>query len=169
VIKYLGAGANKLLAYGVASGGGHVLAVCSCTVLPLFAAYLRMGAGLGPATAFLYSGPAINVLAIALTARILGIELGIARAVGAIAVQYHHWPRHACHLPEEEMESCTCRRCRPPDVQRPLWQNMLYFASMVAVLVFANWAKPDEAHGVWHAVFSIKWLLELHWQPSPSA
>ncbi len=84
VIKYLGASANKFLAYGVASVSGTILAVCSCTVLPLFAGIYRRGAGLGPATAFLYSGPAINVLAIVLTARVLGMEIGIARAVGAI-------------------------------------------------------------------------------------
>jgi len=84
VMKYLGAKANKILSYGVASVSGSILAVCSCTVLPLFAGIYRMGAGLGPATAFLYSGPAINVLAIILTARVLGLELGIARAVGAV-------------------------------------------------------------------------------------
>jgi len=84
VMKYLGPKANKVLAYGVASVSGTILAVCSCTILPLFAGIYRMGAGLGPATAFLYSGPAINVLAIALTARVLGIKLGVARAVGAI-------------------------------------------------------------------------------------
>ena len=84
VMKYLGAGADKVLAYGVAAVSGSVLAVCSCTVLPLFAGIYRMGAGLGPACAFLYSGPAINVLAIVLTARVLGMELGIARAVGAV-------------------------------------------------------------------------------------
>ena len=85
VLKYLGASANKVVAYGVASVSGTILAVCSCTVLPLFAGIHRMGAGLGPATAFLYSGPAINVLAIILTARVLGLELGLARAAGAIA------------------------------------------------------------------------------------
>lgn len=83
-MKYLGAKANKILAYGVASVSGTILAVCFCTVLPLFAGIYRMGAGLGPATAFLYSGPAINVLAIVLTARVLGPELGIGRAVGAV-------------------------------------------------------------------------------------
>ena len=73
VMKYLGAGANKVLAYGVASVSGTILAVCSCTVLPLFAGIYKMGAGVGPATSFLYSGPAINVLAIILTARVLGL------------------------------------------------------------------------------------------------
>jgi uncharacterized membrane protein YraQ (UPF0718 family) len=84
VMKHLGAGAKKIVAYGVASISGSVLAVCSCTVLPLFGGIYKMGAGLGPATAFLYAGPAINVLAIILTARILGMELGIARTVGAV-------------------------------------------------------------------------------------
>ena len=84
VMKYLGAKASRVLAYGVASVSGSILAVCSCTVLPLFAGIWRMGAGLGPACAFLYSGPAINVLAVILTARILGLELGIARAVAAV-------------------------------------------------------------------------------------
>src|SRR4030065_275 len=84
VMKYLGPLANKFLAYSVASVSGTVLAVCSCTVLPLFAGIYKMGAGLGPATAFLYSGPAINFLAIIWTARVLGFELGAARAVGAI-------------------------------------------------------------------------------------
>ncbi len=82
VMKYLGARANKVLAYGVASVSGTILAVCSCTVLPLFAGIYKMGAGLGPACAFLYSGPAINILAIILTARVLGLKIGIARAAG---------------------------------------------------------------------------------------
>jgi hypothetical protein len=84
VMKYLGARANKVLAYGVASVSGTILAVCSCTVLPLFAGIWKRGAGLGPAIAFLYSGPAINLLAVVLTARILGPEIGLARAAGAI-------------------------------------------------------------------------------------
>ena len=83
-MKYLGAQARRVIAYGVASISGTILAVCSCTVLPLFAGIYRRGAGLGPATTFLYSGPAINVLAIVLTMRVLGVELGVARAVGAI-------------------------------------------------------------------------------------
>jgi len=84
VLKYFGATANKILAYSVASVSGTVLAVCSCTVLPLFAGIYMRGGGIGPATAFLYSGPAINVLAIVLTARILGWQMGLARAVGAV-------------------------------------------------------------------------------------
>lgn len=84
VIKYFGAGTKKILSYGVASVSGAVLAVCSCTILPLFAGIYKRGAGIGPAVAFLYSGPAINVLAVVYSARLLGYHLGLARAVGAI-------------------------------------------------------------------------------------
>ena len=84
VMRYLGPNARPVLAYGVASVSGCILAVCSCSVLPMFAGIFRLGAGLGPAISFLYSGPAINVLAIFLTARVLGVELGLARAVGAV-------------------------------------------------------------------------------------
>ena len=100
VMKYLGAGAKKVMSYGVASVSGSILAVCSCTVLPLFAGIWKRGAGLGPAIAFLYSGPAINVLAIVLTARVLGLPLGVARAVGAVAVQHCHRPDHASDVPQ---------------------------------------------------------------------
>ena len=85
VIRLLGAGANKVVAYGIASISGTILAVCSCTVLPLFGGLYKRGAGLGPAIAFLYSGPAINILAIVLTAKVLGFELGAARAIGAVS------------------------------------------------------------------------------------
>jgi uncharacterized protein len=160
VMKYLGAGAHKVLAYGVSSVSGAILAVCSCTVLPLFAGIWKRGAGLGPAIAFLYSGPAINILAIVMTARILGIEIGIARAIGAILfsvliglimyVIYHKEEQAkvqaALHMPEQEVE-------------RPLWQNVIYFAVMVSLLIFATWGKPEESSGVWHAVYSVKWPL----------
>ena len=149
VMKYLGARANKVLAYGVASVSGSVLAVCSCTVLPLFAGIYRIGAGLGPATAFLYSGPAINVLAIILTARIIGLEIGIARAVGAVAFSIiigllmHLIYRH------EESEKAVSQAVMPePRVARPLWQNAAYFASMVGILVFANWARSGDVRAL---------------------
>lgn len=160
VMKYLGAGAKKTLAYGVASVSGTILAVCSCTVLPLFAGIYRMGAGLGPATAFLYSGPAINVLAIVLTARVLGPRLGIARAVGAIFFAVivgllMHWIFRG-----EEMEKAAAQAALPePEVARPLWQNALYFGSMVWVLVFANWGKPVTDSGLWHTIWMWKWQL----------
>jgi len=160
VMKYLGAKANKVLSYGVASVSGTVLAVCSCTVLPLFAGIYRMGAGLGPATAFLYSGPAINVLAIVLTARVLGLELGIARAVGAIVFSVVIGLLMHLIYRKEETEKVNAQMAMPEtETGRPLWQNGLYFASMVAILVFANWGKPDESTGIWHIVYSYKWLI----------
>jgi len=160
VMKYLGAQANKVLSYGVASVSGTILAVCSCTVLPLFAGIYRMGAGLGPATAFLYSGPAINVLAIVLTARVLGIELGIARAVGAIVFSVVIGLLMHLIYRKEETEKVNTQMAQPEsDVIRPLWQNGLYFAAMVAILVFANWGKPDETTGFRYLVWSYKWII----------
>lgn len=160
VMKYLGARANKFLAYGVASVSGTILAVCSCTVLPLFAGIYRMGAGLGPATAFLYSGPAINVLAIVLTARVLGLEMGIARAVGAVVFSIVVGLLMHLFFLREETEKANGQAVMPePEVIRPLWQNALYFASMVGILVFANWGKPDETTGFWHAIWSAKWYI----------
>jgi len=149
VMKYLGARANKVLAYGVASVSGTVLAVCSCTVLPLFAGIYKMGAGLGPATAFLYSGPAINVLAIILTARILGLELGIARAAGAILFSIIiGLLMHVIYRKEEEQKTTAQMAMPEPQAARPLWKNGLYFASMVGILVFANWARSGDVRAV---------------------
>ena len=160
VMKYLGARANKVLAYGVASVSGSVLAVCSCTVLPLFGGIYKMGAGIGPATAFLYSGPAINVLAIILTARVLGVELGIARAVGAVLFSIVIGLAMHLVFRKEEMEKANAQMNMPdPDVARPLWQNAAYFASMIAVLVFANWGKPGESSGIWQTLYASKWML----------
>jgi uncharacterized membrane protein YraQ (UPF0718 family) len=160
VMKYLGAKANKVLAYGVASVSGTILAVCSCTVLPLFAGIYRMGAGLGPATAFLYSGPAINVLAIALTARVLGVKMGIARAVGAILFSVViGLMMHLIFRKEEEQKAAAQMPVPEPEVKRPLWQNAVYFFTMVAILVFANWGKPMHDAGLWHAIYSAKWII----------
>lgn len=160
VMKYLGAKASKVTAYGVASVSGSVLAVCSCTVLPLFAGIYRMGAGLGPASAFLYSGPAINILAIILTARVLGIELGIARAVGAVVFSIVIGLLMHLIFRKEETEKAKAQMAMPePVVYRPLWQNAIYFASMVAILVFANWGKPDESTGLWFTIYSQKWVI----------
>jgi len=160
VMKYLGAKANKILAYGVASVSGTILAVCSCTVLPLFAGIYKMGAGLGPACAFLYSGPAINVLAIILTARILGFQLGVARAVGAIAFSVIIGLLMHFIYRKEEIQKAENAMALPDDGKfRPLWQNGLYFAAMVAILVFANWAKPIESSGIWAAIYSVKWII----------
>ncbi len=160
VMKYLGARANKALAYGVASVSGSVLAVCSCTVLPLFAGIYRMGAGIGPATAFLYSGPAINILAIALTARILGVGLGAARAIGAVFFSVAiGLAMHAIFRAEENAKAKAQAALPEPEVARPLWKNALYFASMAGFLVFANWGRPQETSGIWFAIYSAKWAV----------
>lgn len=159
VMKYLGANAPKMLAYGVASVSGSILAVCSCTVLPLFMGIYRMGAGLGPAVAFLYSGPAINVLAIILTARILGIQLGVARAGGAIVLSIIIGLLMHSIFRKEEQEKAAAAALPEAEVDRPLWQNGLFFATMVALLVFANWGKPDATTGIWYALYSWKWVL----------
>ncbi len=160
VMKYLGAGAHKAVAYGVASVSGSILAVCSCTVLPLFAGIYRMGAGLGPATAFLYSGPAINVLAIILTARVLGPELGIARALGAILFSVIIGLGMHFFFRGEELEKARAQAMMPEStVARPLWQTATYLALMVGILVFANWGAPASDHGVWALIFRAKWLV----------
>lgn len=160
VMKYLGPNAKKFLAYAVAAVSGTILAVCSCTILPLFAGIYRMGAGLGPACAFLYSGPAINILAIVLTARILGPEMGIARAVGAIVfsvvigLAMHFFFRH-----EEAEKAAAAPVMMDDEGGRPLWQTSLYFACMVGILVFANWGSTAASSGLWHTIYAAKWLI----------
>jgi uncharacterized protein len=160
VMKYLGPTAPKPLAYGVASVSGTILAVCSCTVLPLFAGIWRMGAGLGPATAFLYSGPAINVLAIVLTAAVIGPELGAARAVGAIGFSIIiGLTMHLIYRKEESQRAEQSMATPDDDDSRPLWQTSFYFAAMVGILVFANWGKPQEDAGLWQAIWATKWAI----------
>ena len=159
VMKYLGAKAKKITAYAVASVSGTILAVCSCTVLPLFAGIYRMGAGLGPATTFLYSGPAINILAIVLTTRVLGIKLGIARAIGAILFSIViGLLMHFIYRKEEHAKSVAQASMPIAEVKRALWKNALYFASMVSIMVFATFAKPSVSEGIWYFIYSIKWL-----------
>jgi uncharacterized membrane protein YraQ (UPF0718 family) len=160
VMKYLGAKANKFLAYGVASISGTILAVCSCTVLPLFVGIYKMGAGLGPATAFLYSGPAINVLAIILTARVLGLEMGIARAAGAIIFSIVIGLLMHLFYRNEQLEKVNSQPNVPEtETKRNLLQNGLYFAVMVGILIFANWAKPVSDAGLWMHIYSVKWII----------
>jgi len=171
VMRYLGPKANKALAYGVASVSGTILAVCSCTVLPLFGGIWMRGAGLGPATAFLYSGPAINVLAIVLTARILGLELGAARAVGAVAFSVVvGLGMHLVFRREEQAKAEAAAEMPEVEAKRPLWQTVLFFASMVGVLVFANWSKPAEPTGLWAAVFgwNLKQIMALGVMMTPA-
>ncbi|MHC4957737.1 MAG: permease [Planctomycetota bacterium] len=158
VMKYFGAAAKKVVAYSVAAVSGTILAACSCTILPLFAGIYRRGAGLGPATAFLYSGPAINVLAIILTARVLGWELGLARAVAAVLFSVllglaMHW----IYRREERARTDQGGFVLPDDIAtRPLWKDGAYFGAMVLILVFANWNKLAET-GPAAAIWSIKW------------
>ena len=160
VMKYLGPKAKKVLAYGVASVSGSILAVCSCTILPLFTGIYRMGAGLGPACAFLYSGPAINVLAMIMTARILGAELGIARAVGAVVFSVVvGYAMHLLFRREEAAKAAAAIQMPEEKAARPLWQTALYFASMVLILVFANFGKTQNPAGVWAALYAAKWPL----------
>ena len=147
VMKYFGSSANKILSYGVASVSGTVLAVCSCTVLPLFAGIYTRGAGIGPACCFLYSGPAINVLAIILTARVLGFELGVARAVGAISFSIIiGLLMHLFYRKEEKEKAAAAQGFALIEEEgaRPLWKTVIYFACMVGILVFANWGKPGD-------------------------
>ncbi|MFT5732205.1 MAG: uncharacterized membrane protein YraQ (UPF0718 family) [Planctomycetota bacterium] len=160
VIRYLGPTANRPVAYGVASVSGTILAVCSCTVLPLFAGIYRMGAGLGPATAFLYSGPAVNVLAIVLTAKILGFELGLARAISAVLFSVVVGVLMArLFRGEQQKRTAEMAEVPVPPALRPLWQTGLFFTSMVAILVFANWPNPRQPDGFFASVFAAKWTL----------
>ncbi len=160
VMKYLGPRAPKAVAYGVAAVSGTILAVCSCTVLPLFAGIHQMGAGLGPATAFLYSGPAINVLAVVLTASVLGAKLGAARALGAVLFALVAGGLMAVIFSRSEQDRVQAALSLPePEGVRPLGQIAAFFAAQVAILVFANWACPDEPSGLWFAIWRAKWWL----------
>ncbi|MFH1504660.1 MAG: permease [Candidatus Omnitrophota bacterium] len=162
VMKYFGAKANKFLSYSTAAVSGTILAVCSCTVMPLFSSIYKRGAGLGPAIAFLYSGPAINVLAIILTARILGWQIGLARVIGAVIFSIViGLLMHLIFLKEEHTRQAN------GDLQfgeikatRPLGKDIIYFFSMAAILVFANWGKPLAGDtGIWSVIYASKWWI----------
>lgn len=144
VIKYFGPQAKKLLSYSVASVSGTILAVCSCTVLPLFGGIYKRGAGIGPAVAFLYSGPAINVLAIVYTARILGFDLGLARAIGAVVFAAGIGLIMALiYRKEESLKDSAAFDALVADPEsKKWWQQVVFFAVMVGILIFAaskNW------------------------------
>jgi len=164
VLKYFGPQAKKILSYAVASVSGTILAVCSCTVLPLFAGIYTRGAGIGPATAFLYSGPAINVLAITLTARILGWQLGLARAVGAVIFAILTGLLMAFIFGREDSERAAGQIYVPEESakERTLTQEGLYMLTMVLILIFAAFAKPAPGStGLWQFVFSVKWYITI--------
>ena len=162
VIKYLGAQAKKVLSYGVASVSGTILAVCSCTVLPLFSGIYTRGAGIGPATAFLYSGPAINILAIILTAKVLGYRLGLARAVGAVVFAVViGLLMHLIFRREEKgkLSDPVFDQAEKEEKQRPLWKTALYFASMIGFLVFINWGSTEGSFRLWQIIYRAKWFI----------
>lgn len=162
IMKYFGAGAKKWLAYSVASVSGTILAVCSCTILPLFSSIHKRGAGLGPAIAFLYSGPAINILAIILTARILGFEMGIARIIGAIVFAIVIGSVMSLIYRKEEKAKAE-EQMNFPDMpeKRPAWQSAFHFFTLVLILVFANWGKPADGvtEGAWYWLWINKWYV----------
>lgn len=183
VMKYFGAKAKKWLAYTVAATSGTILAVCSCTILPLFSSIHKRGAGLGPAIAFLYSGPAINILAIILTARILGFEMGVARVIGAVSFSIIVGSVMSWIYRKEEKAKRDAQ-INFPDIaeKRPMWQTAFHFFTLVFILVFANWGKPgdDVTHGglfwlwanKWYItggfsivlIFSLIYILKIKWQ-----
>lgn len=162
VMRYLGPDASRLSAYGVASVSGAILAVCSCTVLPIFKGIYKKGAGIGPAVAFLYSGPAINILAIILTARILGFEMGLARVVGAVTFSVVIGVIMSLIYRKEEQEKRENQMniALPPE-KRPLWQTAFHFFTLIFILVFANWGAPEsgDTTSAWFYIWSYKWGL----------
>jgi len=162
VLKYFGATAKKILSYSVASISGTVLAVCSCTVLPLFASIYTRGAGIGPATAFLYSGPAINVLAIVLTSKILGWQMGLARAVCAVIFAVVTGLLMAFFFRKDDAAR-TAGQVYIPDEEdkgRTLLQDAFYMLTMVLILVFAAFARPEAGStGLWHIIFAVRWYV----------
>lgn len=162
VLKYFGANAKKWVAYTVASVSGTILAVCSCTILPLFSSIHKRGAGLGPAVAFLYSGPAINILAIILTAHILGFEMGVARVIGAVVFAVVIGSIMSIIYRKEEKEKKEAQMNIPHvEEKRPMWQTSLHFFVLVLILVFANWGQPGDGivDGPWYWLWANKWNI----------
>lgn len=161
VLKYFGANAKKWLSYTVAAVSGGILAVCSCTILPLFTSIYKRGAGLGPAIAFLYSGPAISILSIILTARILGFEMGVARIIGAILFSVViGLAMSFIFRKEEKAKKEQQMNIVPPPEKRPMWQTSFHFFTLVLILVFANWGAPAASDtGLWSYIFAYKWYI----------
>jgi uncharacterized membrane protein YraQ (UPF0718 family) len=162
VLRYFGANAKKWLAYSVAAVSGTILAVCSCTILPLFSSIHKRGAGLGPAIAFLYSGPAINILAIILTARILGFEMGIARTIGAVAFSVIIGVAMSLiYRKEEKVKREEQMNLELPAEKRPMWQTSFHFFTLVLILVFANWGSPasGDTSSPWYYIWAYKWYI----------
>ncbi len=162
VMKYLGPKAPKAVSYAVASISGAILAVCSCTVLPLFKGIYKKGAGLGPAISFLYSGPAISVIAITMSFQVFGWKLGLARTVGAIsfsviiglAMQFIFRKEDEARLADERLFKAPL-----DEGGRKLWQTVVYIGSMVGILIFVNWASSKGTSAAWEAVYNAKYLI----------
>lgn len=161
VLKYFGANAKKWLSYTVAAISGGILAVCSCTILPLFTSIYKRGAGLGPAIAFLYSGPAISILSIILTAQILGFEMGVARVIGAVLFSVViGLAMSFIFRKEEKAKREEQMNIVPPPEKRPIWQTSFHFFTLVLILVFANWGAPAASDtGLWYNIFTYKWYI----------
>ncbi len=162
VLKYFGPKGNKVLAYSIAAVSGAILAVCSCTVLPMFIGIYYAGAGLGVATTFLYSGPAINILAIIMTTRVLGAQLGLARIIGAVLFSVVIGLLMALiffRSEEQRAEAFAQLGLEVQKTRRRLYHNVLYFAAMILFLVFANWGRPKEPIGFFNVIYSVKWFL----------
>lgn len=159
VMRYLGPEASKPVAFSVASVSGTLLAVCSCTVLPLFGGIYKRGAGLGAAIAFLYSGPAINIMAVVVTAKVLGAEIGIARAIGAIVFAFVIGTiMHLIYRKEEAQRTVTnTRGFGGGESDKPVSAIVALFVLMVGVLVFANWAAADSE--TWMRIYAWKWQI----------
>ena len=162
VMKYLGPSAPKAVSYAVASVSGAILAVCSCTVLPLFKGIYKKGAGLGPAVSFLYSGPAISIIAITLSFQVFGWKLGLARAIGAVIfavvigllVQLIFRKEDEARLADERLFKAPME-----ESGRKLWQTVVYIGSMVGILIFVNWASSRGTSVVWEALYKAKYYI----------
>lgn len=160
VIRFFTAGVNRFLSYGVASVSGTILAVCSCTVLPLFSGIYRRGAGLGPAVAFLYSGPAINVLAVVMTARILGWQLGLARLIFSVSFSVLIGLGMQLLFRTSETERVQALQLPQTASEKPMWKNLLFFALMVSVLLIAT--LPDlRTGGFYDEIRRLRYMIAL--------
>lgn len=162
VMRYLGPDANRFTAYGVASVSGAILAVCSCTVLPIFKGIYKKGAGLGPAVAFLYSGPAINILAIVLSAKVFGWKLGVARTAGAIVFSVLIGLFMAFIFRKDDAERAADARLFTAPAEKPargLSQMAVYMASMIGILIFVNWADSRGGSALWDAIYAAKYWI----------
>ena len=164
VIRYLGPESPKVVAYGVASVSGSILAVCSCTVLPIFKGIYRKGAGLGPAVSFLYSGPAINVLAIVLTAKVLGLRLGVARALGAVifALVIGLLMHLIFHRDDSEraVNAAMFQVSDEPE-DRSLGKTTVMMAGLVGILIFVNWAPSGGSVAIWDLIYRGKYVISI--------